>query len=132
MEWNDIAIMIGAGVVLVGAIASTPPVFWRWRQPPQQTRLTTTVPIESVRELAGRAAFMAGMVLIQVGALAKDLWQGASHQWLATLLAAIALLILLCGVEIGRLSVRWQLRPEASIDREADDESGVSGPRTTC
>ena len=122
MDWNDIAIMIGAGVVLIGAIASTPPAFRRWRQPPQQTHLTTTFPIESVRELAGRAAFLAGMVLIQVGVLAEDLRHGASHQWLATLLAAIALLILLCGVEIGRLSVRWQLRPEAS----------ASGPRTTC
>ena len=122
MEWNDIAIMIGVRVVLIGAIASTPLAFRRWRHPPQQTHLTTTFPIEGVRELAGRAAFLAGLVLMQVGDLAKDLPHGASHQWLAVQLVTSALLLLLCGVVIGRLSVRWQLRPEAS----------ASGPRTTC
>jgi hypothetical protein len=120
MDWNDIATMIGAGVMLVGAFASTPPVFRRGRHPPQQTHLTTTFPIESVRELTGTAAFFAGIVLMQAGVVAGDLRYGASYQWLA--LATSAFSLLLCGVAIGRLSLRWQLRPEAT----------ASGLRTTC
>ena len=117
MEWNNIAILIGAGVMLVGATASTPPVFRPRRHPPQQTHLTTTVPIQSARELAGIAVFFAGVVLMQAGVVAGDLRFGASYQWLALATSAFALVF--CGVAIGRLSVRWQLRPDAPVDVEA-------------
>jgi hypothetical protein len=54
---------------------------------------------------------------MQAGVVAGDLRYGASYQWLA--LATSAFSLVLCGVAIGRLSVRWQLRPDAPVDGEA-------------
>jgi len=54
---------------------------------------------------------------MQAGVVAGDLRFGASYQWLALATSAFALVF--CGVAIGRLSVRWQLRPDAPVDVEA-------------
>ena len=124
MDWNDIAIIVGAGLVLAGAIASTPPSFRRWRHPAQKMHLRTTFSIESVGELCGRAVFLGGFVLIQVGILAEDLRHGASHQWLAFLLATSALMLLLCGAALSRLSLRWQLRADPASDAKSHEMSG--------
>jgi hypothetical protein len=114
VSWNDIAILIGTCAALGGAIAT---IFYsrRWWLPSSTTHLTTNVRLESMGELCAAALFWGGIVLGQAGTIADEIQRGASHQRLAFTLAVTALLILVCGVTLGRLSLRLQLKLEPAI-----------------
>jgi hypothetical protein len=76
-------------------------------------------------ELCAAALFWGGIVLGQAGTIADEIQRGASHRRLAFTLAVTALLILVCGVTLGRLSLRRQLKLEPAIDSYA---GGIGGP----
>src|SRR5690242_12889757 len=124
MAWNEIAILVGVCAALGGGIAT---IFYsrRWWTAGSATHLTLNGRLESNGELCGAALLWGGIVLEQAGTIADEIQRGASHQRLAFSLAATALLILVCGVTLGRLSVRGQLNLEPAIDGHA---GGTGGP----
>jgi hypothetical protein len=127
MQWNDIAILVGACATVAGGIAFLrymPAAFRESRLRPT-THLTTTVRLESVGQLLAGVLMWGGGVLAQVGVVANDLQRGASHQSLAFTLASAAVLILVCGVTLGRLTLRRQLNLEPAMDSPA---GGAGGP----
>jgi len=124
VNWNDIAILIGACAALGGATAT---IFYsrRWWLPGSTTHLTINGRLESMGELCAAALLWGGIVLEQVGTISDEIQRGVSHRRLAFSLAVTALLILVCGGALGRLSLRRQLRLESAMDRQVD---GAGGP----
>jgi NhaP-type Na+/H+ or K+/H+ antiporter len=117
MQWNSIAILVGACVSIAGGIASIlylPAALRRSRLPRPTTHLTTTVRLESVGQLSAGALMWAGGALAQVGVVVNDLHRSAPL--LAITLPAAALVFLVCGVALGRLSMRLQLHLESGRD----------------
>jgi hypothetical protein len=73
-----------------------------------------------VGEIATQAATFGGMVLVQVGDIAKRMNEGAFPHDAGLILAGSAAGLLVFGVHLGRLLMRWQLcRLQATIDGES-------------
>jgi hypothetical protein len=107
MAWNQMVEIAALCVVIAGAILSTRFSTWRGEEfYKQELHLAMTGRLESIGELWGRVIFLAGLLLLTLGSIVGELQRGASHQWLAFLLASSPLMILLCGVTLGRLSLR--------------------------
>ena len=116
MEWGIVAIFVGACAAIAGAIAFLcymPAALRGSRLPRSTTHLTTTVRLESVGQLSAGVLLWSGAALAQVGVVANDLQRGTT---LAITLPAAAVTFLVCGVALGRLSLRLQLRLESGRD----------------
>jgi hypothetical protein len=123
MQWNDIVLIAGLCATVAGGLASllyTSARLRRWRIGQSTMHLTITRRLESMGELCAVALFSAGFVLLELGNIADQIERGASHQRLAFSLVVGALWLLLFGVALGRLSLRWQLRPEPAGDARVD------------
>lgn len=110
MQWNDVALIAGICAVFAGGVASILYTWRGWGLRQATTHLTISSRLESTSELSVVALFWAGMVLIEVGTIANQIERGGSRDRLAFSLAVGALLLLVCGAALGRLSLRWQLR----------------------
>ena len=110
MDWTDVTSWTGFLVVLVG-IAMT--IFlivrrlrWMRNRPPG----TSARRLEGSLEIAAQAVLFGGMALMNFGSFAGHVTAGAlpRHLWLT--LAGGAAMLVLFGVHLGRLLMRWQLR----------------------
>jgi hypothetical protein len=81
--------------------------------------------IEGMGELCAATLVCGGIALEEADTIADQIQRGASHERLAFTLVVTALLILVCGVTLGRLSLRRELRLEPAIDGSA---GGIGGP----
>ena len=116
MKWDVIAIFVGACATIAGAIAFLlymPAALRGSRLPRRITHLTTRVRLEPVGQRSAGALWWTGAALAQVGVVANDLQRGAT---LAITLPAAAVVFLVCGAALGRLSLRLQLRIEPDSD----------------
>ena len=123
MQWNDIVLIAGVCAVFAGGITSmfyTSARLRRWRLGQSTTRLTIATRLESMGELCAVALFSVGFVLLELSSIADQIARCASHQRLAFSLAVGALWLLLCGAALGRVSLRWQLRPEPAGGARVD------------
>jgi hypothetical protein len=109
VRWNEIAVLIGACAAFGGAIAT---IFYsrRWCLPASTTHLTINSRLETMGELCAAALLWGGIALEEFGTIADEVQRGASHRRLVFSLAVTALMILVCAVTLGRLSLRRQLR----------------------
>lgn len=109
MTWNEILILIGACAALGGATAT---IFYsrHWWFRGSTTHLTINGRLESMGELCAAALLWGGIALEQAGTIANEIGRGASHQRLAFTMVVTALMILVCGAALGRLTLRRQLK----------------------
>ena len=105
MSWTDGAITVGLCITLAAAAVMFRLVFIRWRRL-QEPRLPRNR-LEDIGEIGCQVALWGGIAIMQFANLMEHT-RDKTASWLSVAGAASVLLIL--GVHLGRMHMRWQLR----------------------
>ena len=123
MRWPDMMLTAGLITGLVGIVLTARQVKGRrysWSRKSSLPRSAWYV--ESVGDLASQAVLVGALVLMQFGTIARHIEERTlpSNPWLS--LAGSTAILVLFGVMLGRLLMRWQLRGlVAAIDAGSGD-----------
>jgi hypothetical protein len=125
MLWTDLVIIAGLGIVVTGVALMIYQQLRRGRPWYVSARVTGGVRrsdrLDSMGEIAVQASVFGGIALIQLANVSE--W--TLPHGLGLSLAACAAMLLVLGVHVGRLLMRWQL---GRLHTTTDGESGASAP----
>jgi hypothetical protein len=125
MRWTDLTLLGGLLFGLAGIVLTVRQAGRRWwwaREQPARS----TIRLEGIAELAGPTAIFGGLAMMQLGNVAEHVSKRTlpPDPWLS--LASGVAVLLVFGVQLGRLLMRWQLRRLGAV---LDTESGEFTPR---
>jgi hypothetical protein len=129
VNWIDPDIAFDIAEIVLLCVSGTGFLFYlfcawrRTRNPGPKARLATLRRLESVGELCGLVIVFGGFAVSQIASVAVDLQFCTAPQRLAHFLAVAGGFVLLWGISLGRLSLRWQLRLAPAKDAEPDKMS---------
>lgn len=129
MNWIDPDITFDIAemaVIFAGGTGFLLYLFCAWRRTRSRgpkTRLVAPPRMESVGELCGLAIVFGGLALGQIASVAVDLQLCTTPQRLARVLVVAGGFVLLWGISLGRLSLRRQLRLDATSAGEPHEMS---------
>jgi hypothetical protein len=119
MGWTDLALLGGLCLCLAGVVLTLRQLgrWWTREQPRGMSRRR----LEGVADLAGPTALFGGIAMMQFGNVAEHVSERTlpADLWFSLLSGAAVLLVF--GVHLGRLMMRWQLRRLGAV---VDTESG--------
>ena len=121
MQWPDILLLIGMFVCLAGAFLAVPLIRrqlgWIREHPRRSSKR-----LESMSEIAIPAVPLAGILLLQFANLADHVREETLPQNIWLTIGSGSGLLLIFGMQLGRLLMRWQLQHLGGL---LDTKSGV-------
>ena len=124
MSWADLMLTAGLVVGLAGIVLLIRQVGRRRSWTRASSRPRSAWYVEGVGDLACQALLVGGLVLMQLGTLARHIVERTLPTNLGLSVVASTAILVLFGIAVGRLSMRWQLR---SLLAEIDAEGAQSG-----
>jgi hypothetical protein len=109
MRWTDLTLFGGLVICLAGVVMTVRQAGRRWRAR-EQPRGRSTSYLEGIDDLSGPTTVFGGIAMMQLGSLAEHLHEGTLPPNLRLSLLSSAVVLLVLGIHLGRLLMRWQLR----------------------
>lgn len=126
MGWTDLTLFAGLFICLAGVVMTVRQAGRRWRA--QQPRVRSTNYLEGIGDLSGPATIFGGIAMMQLGSLAEHLHEGTWPPNLRLSLVSSGVVLLVLGIQLGHLLMRWQLRRLlAGLDTERRDHAALIG-----
>jgi protein-S-isoprenylcysteine O-methyltransferase Ste14 len=106
LRWTDVTLIAGIFMCLAGLVLTVRQASRRR----EQARRRSASYVERIGDLASQAVVFGGVALVQFGNVAKHVSERTlpANLWLS--LASSTSVLLVFGVLLGRLHMRWQLR----------------------
>lgn len=107
MYWADAVLVAGSSITIAGFVLT---LFQAKQKARERARGASARRLESIGEIASLATTLGGVALVLFADAAKHLSERTlpPNPWLA--LDAGVALVLVFGIHLGRLHMRWQLR----------------------
>lgn len=124
MSWSEVTGWVGFLIILAGAGLIVHQVARRMRQMRARPPGTAARRLESGAEIASQAVLFGGAAVMNLASFAEHLSTRTlpTHLWLT--LSGNAAILLLLGVHLGRLLMRWQLQQLGAMGARLDPASG--------
>jgi hypothetical protein len=124
MRWTDLTLFGGLVIGLAGVVLTVRQAGRRWWARAQPRRRSTSH-LEEIADLAGPTTIFGGITMMQLGNVIEHVRTLPPNVRFSLLAGAVVLLVL--GLHLGRLVMRWQLR---RLLAALDAESGEFTPRS--